>query len=1049
MSTHLSFTTKEVDDILKAASDTFVTPEMFGAKGDGEVVEKRQILGIYSTDNEVTWNSERHWRQANEIVGTDDSEAFEKALRTGKKVICDPNKIYYFDKPIDLSDYARGHLDANGAVLHGFRIFININWEQMTWKTAYSAGRFIIENARIGASPWSVVPTNYELPRIVAGCPMILRNIECGYPCLLAVAEEYIDFMQFENIVNTFNLTHVVYNRYKEALDGEYIENPGTETVGDYKVKTYYSNYSPAIDTEGKIKWDYIRTTPIKDLYEMKLDAVSCLLKKSTVDRDTEKFKVTFSTYTKEFFDKLLSFYNEINQETIKNYFEEQIDKETKITTWVLKEGCDLTDLKNLIPDLSLPYEAEELKDTAGNVIKTVYYSKLTKETGSQGDAWRVIGCQEYCGQQYVDGYHIGRYHPAKFIGGDDIHIKYYFMTVTDRMPMVFESVISVAVVLSRSARVQFLGGHWEQEQVTFDQDSNYGGQVLFQNCYFWLSHTLLDSPYVTYDNCQFDFSVTAPDRRRNFADMTGNKTWTDLQCTLRNCQFMSEHNVDTQTLKLNKLLPKRTFNLNSESAPNLTALKFIRVTGPTNNTAWTHNPPFAAWKPGWFLDLKDESNSKHGDNEIYCEYEYNLYSHATSSPTIANNFSRGTTIVRPLENEAWMQCVVLATGSLQERESDDTGDNTSALNKFISGVKGGYHFTVFRQLIKPDKTKGNLFKAEFYLDPTESQLQDIRFSFIDRGTWAEMTEYIGTTIKSCIPVPWVDLGRTYQYQEDRMVFKSTLTEANGILMQSDHANNRLHEGLVVYNNELPTLTTKRTIDSPVTIIFDERESETPEVGIRGIINARTGLVTRLSGENTSQICIEKFIPVEKGRKISFWHIDDPSIGVSQQKLVTQITVFEYRTDNLKDENGNETKQYNDVYIRAGTLSKGNEYGIDSHQLSNETNFIRISTYMTVSGDTEWDELKNRIIPRIQIFYTDEHPGPSSDGDYTGYISDKVLDNNQEPTSEDRTVSLEKTVLDLTNAVIKGSDGQEYALTVDKDGKLSLVKLSDTNAINI
>lgn len=143
-----------------------VTPEMFGAVGDGV---------------------------------TDDSAAFTNAILSGKKVICDGTKEYYFANPIDARTLYQGYLDGNNAWFVNFHLYVNLNDNLTDWRHAYSTGRFIVENMNFGRrNGYGKLPEGWETPLITTGAPMTIRNINTRYPYVLATVDEYIDHMQLD-----------------------------------------------------------------------------------------------------------------------------------------------------------------------------------------------------------------------------------------------------------------------------------------------------------------------------------------------------------------------------------------------------------------------------------------------------------------------------------------------------------------------------------------------------------------------------------------------------------------------------------------------------------------------------------------------------------------------------------------------------------------------------------------------------------------------------------------------------------------------------------
>lgn len=127
-----------------SGTTNYVTPEEFGAKGDGR---------------------------------TDDSTAFKNALLTGKKVMCMPKKVYNFTEPVDVRTLYEGHLDLNGSLLKNFHVLVNLNDAGNDWRQTYPVGKFVIENGEIGGM-WGERPTDWEVPVIKTGTQMRLQHLK-------------------------------------------------------------------------------------------------------------------------------------------------------------------------------------------------------------------------------------------------------------------------------------------------------------------------------------------------------------------------------------------------------------------------------------------------------------------------------------------------------------------------------------------------------------------------------------------------------------------------------------------------------------------------------------------------------------------------------------------------------------------------------------------------------------------------------------------------------------------------------------------------------
>lgn len=151
----------EVKGLVKQA---YVTPEMYGAVGDGV---------------------------------TDDSAAFTNAILSGKKVVCDSTKTYYFTNPIDARTVCDGCLDGNNAYFVNFHLYIAINDEFNGPRSSFPPARYIVENMNFGhrENIWTEIAEGWETPLITTGTHTVVRNITTAYPYVLATTESYIDYM--------------------------------------------------------------------------------------------------------------------------------------------------------------------------------------------------------------------------------------------------------------------------------------------------------------------------------------------------------------------------------------------------------------------------------------------------------------------------------------------------------------------------------------------------------------------------------------------------------------------------------------------------------------------------------------------------------------------------------------------------------------------------------------------------------------------------------------------------------------------------------------
>lgn len=189
----------------------------------------------YDFHNSSQANFETGWHDAAESLGpyttpeehgavgdgiTDDTQAFTEALASGKMVICQ-SSAYYFAGTV----YANGNvatcvLDLNGGSLLNFHISYNLNQEETDWEKQYSSHMLIIRNGFIGSGHYNEAADNWQTPIIKTGAPVKLENLVIlNMPYLMAIADEYIDQMYMENVVQVGNHELFYDQLYLDAIN--------------------------------------------------------------------------------------------------------------------------------------------------------------------------------------------------------------------------------------------------------------------------------------------------------------------------------------------------------------------------------------------------------------------------------------------------------------------------------------------------------------------------------------------------------------------------------------------------------------------------------------------------------------------------------------------------------------------------------------------------------------------------------------------------------------------------------------------------------------
>lgn len=181
----------------------YVTPEMFGAKGDG---------------------------------ATDDTNAFLQAIQTEKPIVCKSYTTYYFKNPIILPNLTNINIYGNNCTLKNFALKINVNDDETSWNSgeSYPQPESIIKN---------VLFDNIEMDYCIkTGIPLKLQNIKFNnYGSCLKNYGPYMDYMVLDNII-------IVYHTGTEyAIDLAYLGDQHVfkelHCIGDFSTEDFANKF--------------------------------------------------------------------------------------------------------------------------------------------------------------------------------------------------------------------------------------------------------------------------------------------------------------------------------------------------------------------------------------------------------------------------------------------------------------------------------------------------------------------------------------------------------------------------------------------------------------------------------------------------------------------------------------------------------------------------------------------------------------------------------------------------------------------------------------
>lgn len=181
--------------VAELISGDYVTPEMFGAKGDGVA---------------------------------DDTNAFEKALNFSGIIKCGREKIYNFLGVINARNKCAIIFDGNNSKFKNFAIelwlkddsYENRGGTSLAWESSK------FTNMQLGSGFYDF-EDKWNVPTITSGCWVECENIiMCGHMVLLAYTNTYLDKLHLKNIV--YSMGNVVSEDVKDYNTVMFVDADGT-----------------------------------------------------------------------------------------------------------------------------------------------------------------------------------------------------------------------------------------------------------------------------------------------------------------------------------------------------------------------------------------------------------------------------------------------------------------------------------------------------------------------------------------------------------------------------------------------------------------------------------------------------------------------------------------------------------------------------------------------------------------------------------------------------------------------------------------------------